>query len=466
MTLPKPLASLSARLLVLTIAFVMLSEVLIYVPSIARFRLTYLQDRLSAAHIAALALEATPARAVSVELERRLLAHAEAYMIKLTTGSDGTHVLGEGTPPIPNLAIDVRRGGFVSYIGDAFGTLVQRENRVLHVTGISPRDPLVTVEVLIDEGPMRRAMVGYSGRILQLSIVISLLTAALVYLSLRWLLVQPMERLTRAMMRFRENPEDQSRTIRPGSRTDEIGTAERELAQMQAGLRAALMQRARLAALGEAVTKINHDLRNMLASAQLLSDRLAASEDPEVRHVTPTLFAAIDRAVALCGRVLEYARTGTPNLRWTTFSLGELVADVGVGLASPAARREGGNGFVWENKVPAGLRITADRDQLFRVVANLGRNAVEAGAARATVAAEIRDGWVSIAVADNGPGLPAKARERLFEPFSGSAKAEGSGLGLAIARELAHAHGGEITLVESTTAGTTFRLDLPLRQPG
>ena len=210
MTLPKSLVSLSARLLVLTIAFVMLSEVLIYLPSIARFRLTYLQDRLSAAHIAALAIEATPARAVSADLERRLLAHAQAYMVELKTGSHYTHMLGDSMPPSPDLRIDLRRGSFVSYVRDALDTLSQRENRVLRVTGNSADDPNVSVEMVIDEGPLRRAMFAYSERILQLSIVISLITAALVYLSLRWMIVRPIERLTRAMMRFRENPQDQS----------------------------------------------------------------------------------------------------------------------------------------------------------------------------------------------------------------------------------------------------------------
>ena len=191
------------------------------------------------------------------------------------------------------------------------------------------------------------------------------------------------------------------------------------------------------------MTKINHDLRNMLASAQLLSDRVAASEDPEVRRATPILFGAIDRAVALCARVLEYARAGAPNLRPSTFPLGELVADAGISVAPVTMNCE----FVWENAVPAGLRITADRDQLFRVLVNLGRNALEAGSTRVKVAAEPYDGWIGIIVGDNGQGLPASARERLFRPFSGSLKAGGSGLGLAIARELMHAHGGEISLL-------------------
>src|SRR3546814_14286085 len=82
-------------------------------------------------------------------------------------------------------------------------------------------------------------------------------------------------------------------------------------------------------------------------------------------------------------------------------------------------------------------------------MANIGRNALDAGTRRIEVTAAVRVGWISLAVTDDGPGIPGKARERLFQPFVGSGKADGSGLGLAIARERMHAHGGEIQLVEN-----------------
>lgn len=462
----RPLArSLSARLLVLTIFFVMLSEVLIYAPSIGRFRLTYLQDRLADAHIAALALEATPERSVGPDLEMQLLHHVGAYGVELRLGDIYTLMLGGHTPPEPDARFDLAEGNFFSYILEAFVALAQTENRVLFVTGPSPADPAATVELILDEAPMRAEMIDYSKRILQLSIVISLLTATLVYLSLRWLMVRPMARLTESMVAFREEPRDESRVIRPSGRRDEIGVAEQELAQMQAGLRSALRQRERLAALGEAVTKINHDLRNVLASAQLLSDRLALSNDPEVRRVTPTLFGAIDRAVALCQRVLEYARAGAPNLRLQTFGLRELVSDAGIAVA-PATTATDAESVTWLNGVSADFDVVADRDQLYRVLVNLGRNAIDAGASRVMVSATRLQRGTAIAVADDGPGIPEKARDSLFRPFAGSSKADGSGLGLAIARELMHAHGGEITLEATGTSGTTFRLDLPERRAG
>jgi len=292
-------------------------------------------------------------------------------------------------------------------------------------------------------------------RILELSVVISLVTAALVYLSLQWLLVRPMRRITASMMNFREDPEDASRMIAAGGRRDEIGVAERELGVLQKTVRQALGQRARLAALGTAVTKINHDLRNILATARLVTDGLTASAAPEVRRVAPRLLDAIDRAVALCTHTLDFSREGAPPLAPSRFSVASLIDEIGPGLGPS------GEGLTIDCAIPPELTVEADRDQLYRVLLNLARNAVEAGAHRLRCTAVRENGVVAIEVVDDGPGLPPKARDNLFRPFFGSARPGGSGLGLAIARELMRAHGGELALVSSTASGTIFRLTLP-----
>ena len=77
------------------------------------------------------------------------------------------------------------------------------------------------------------------------------------------------------------------------------------------------------------------------------------------------------------------------------------------------------------------------------------------------IAAFLEDGALTIDVADDGPGLPEKAREHLFQPFAGSAREGGTGLGLVIAREVVHAHGGEIELARTGDDGTVFRLRFP-----
>ena len=229
---------------------------------------------------------------------------------------------------------------------------------------------------------------------------------------------------------------------------------------LQQTVRRALGQRARLAALGTAVTKINHDLRNILTTARLVADGLTASAAPEVRRLLPRLVAAIDRAVALCTRTLDYSREGAPPLAASRFPLASLIAEIAPGLA------DAGEGFAVECAVPSDLVVEADRDQLYRVFVNLVRNAVEAGAQRLRFSAEARAGTVAVEIADDGPGLPPKARDNLFRPFFGTARPGGSGLGLAIARELARAHGGELTLLSSTGAGTVFRMTLPAAAGG
>ena len=452
---------LSARLLILTIAFVMLAEVLIYAPSIARFRQSHLEERLAAAHLAILALDATPDQMVSADLERELLTHVGAHKVALRRPGQGKLMLMTGDRDSVDASYDLRQGTFFGLIGDAISALAREDGRVLRIVGISPKDPEVVVEVVLDEAPLRADMLGFSKRILALSLVISLFTAALVYLSLHWLIVRPMRRITDSMTAFRDAPEDASRIIEPSSRFDEIGVAQRELATMQDGLRAALQQKTRLAALGIAVSKINHDLKNILATALLVSDRLLGSEDPEVRRVAPTLMGAIDRAVSLCGQTLNFTREGPAPLALSSFDLRTLVEDVGRALPSTASGE-----CRWDNRLEGGTEVRADREQLFRVLANLGQNAMEAGAKSVAVSARLDNKQIDILVEDDGPGLPPRARERLFQPFAGSARPGGTGLGLAIARDLMRAHGGDIQLERSTGEGSCFRLILPLIEAG
>ncbi len=444
---------LSARLLVLTMVFVMASVLLVFVPSVARERLTYLEDRIDAAHLAIFALEATPDNMVSKGLADMLLAHVGAHGIVVHM-TDRTLMLAQNMPPSVAATYDLRRESMLQMMGDTIATLFHGGNRVVRVLGISPKDRAVTVEVVIDEAPLRRQLWAFGARVFAVSFVISLITAALVYLSLRWLLVAPLRRMTASMIAFRRNPEDASHVIRPSQRRDEVGLAERELATMQETVRHSLRQMARLAALGTAVSKVNHDLRGILATVRLTSDSLAASDSPEVRRVVPALLAAIDRAVDLCTGTLNYTREGALPVRRSRFILAALADEL-------AANRSSANGFAVVNQVPARLEVSADRDQLFRVLENLVRNAVESGASRCVMAAARNSASLRITVGDDGPGLPPKARANLFTPFSGSARPGGTGLGLAIAREIMRAHGGDIALERSDARGTVFVLTLP-----
>ncbi|HJP22466.1 MAG TPA: HAMP domain-containing sensor histidine kinase [Alphaproteobacteria bacterium] len=463
--LPPAVTSLSARLLMLTVAFVMLTEVAIFVPSIARFRLVFLDERLAKADLASLALEATPDGMVSEALARRLLEQADSRAIVIR-GADWRRLIqGSAIPGEVGAAFDLRRTSPLVLIGDAFAALWPHTRRLIRVFGASQQDPGLIVETIIDERPMVDAMYGYARRILNLSIVISLVTAMLVYFSLYWLMVRPMRRVTQSMVEFRHDPEDPASAIVPSARSDEIGTAQRELAAMQSELAQSLRQKTRLAELGTAMSKISHDLRNILATAQLVSDRIAISDDPEVSRLAPRLSGAIDRAVDLTSDTLKFVQTDEIPIRRSRFALGALVEEVGASVGRPEDDR-----LAWHNEVADDLVINADREQLFRALMNLGRNAVQAivgqtgrtekSSGSVAISAGRNEGRLWIDIADSGPGLPEDIRDDLFKAFGFSSTSGGMGLGLAIANDIVRAHGGGIEVVATGAEGTRLRLRL------
>lgn len=453
---PPTTRSLSARLLLLTALFVMLSEVLIYLPSVARFRTVWLEERLSAAHLALLALDATPDAMVSDELRRELLDHAGARGVALKREGRRMLMLSEDMPPAVDRVFELGKDGPLMMIMDAVAVMRREAGGLMRVVGPSPRDAATTVEALLDEAPLRHAMLDYSARILNLSIVISLVTGTLVYFSLHLMIIRPMRRLTESIQRFRAAPEDQSRAV-PAPRSDEIGLAEAELVRMQDELRASLHQKTRLAAVGTAVAKIGHDLGNILATAQLVSDRLATSNDPEVKRIAPRLIGAVDRAIQLSEATLRYGNAGAIRLMPAPVALRDLLEEVRAALAPPS-----GEALVWEIEGTAEAIALVDRAQLFRALFNLANNAVQAMRAGGSIRMSIRSSETGLAVdiADTGPGIPPAMRERLFQPFAGG-RSGGHGLGLAIAQEIAKAHGGQVLLLRTGDQGTVFRLELP-----
>lgn len=456
---PSPIRSLSARLLLLTIIFVLFGEVLIYVPSIARYRAMYLQERLAAGQLATLAVEASPTGHLEPALEGELLKQADLLGVALRRPEASILMIGNEMPEHIDATFDLRQSTPIGLIRDAFEALAANGQRMIRVLGASEHDPRVTVDVALSERSLWLGMVDYSRRILNLSVVLSLITAALVYFSLQWLMVRPTRIITENLVAFRRNPGDASTTLQPSNRADEIGLLERELAEMQRDIRHSLVQNTRLAALGASMSRINHDLRNSLASAMVVSDSLAQSEDPEVQKVTPRLMAAIDRAVKLCSQTLDYARSREPELHPERVDLHALVSDVRDFVAPPA-----GSAVDWDIGIEPGFVFVADKNQMFRVLLNLASNAAAAMPGGGTIRfrAERKGGWIAVDIADEGGGIPPKAQETLFEPFMPGA-GRGTGLGLAIAKELMRAHGGDITLMETSKHGTRFRLRMPDR---
>ena len=446
--------SLSVRLLLLTVFFVMLVEVFVYAPSVARYRLVYLQDKLANGHLATVALEAAGKKELTRMLQERLLDHARAYIVlRRVKGQPKRAIMRQMPPPIDRV-YDLRKASFMGLIFDAFETLVSGGDRTLRVLGPSPADPKVLMDIVLSEQPLHDEMVAYSWRILLLSILISLVTAALVYASLHLLMVRPLKGLTENMVSFRDDPEDASRMLSPSRRQDELGVAQREYLQMQQDLRISLRQKDRLAVLGGAVTRINHDLRNMLSSAQLVSDRLNMVEDPEVKKVAPRLVRAIDRAVDLCTQTLDYSSRDIDQLNRTEFPLAALIDEVFADEELATAET------TLTHDVETDRTIIADRGQIFRVFVNLTRNALQSGATSIRISAS-GDSPVEIDVIDNGPGVAADLRTGLFDAFIKAPRNGGTGLGLAITREIVGAHGGTILLADSDETGAHFRITLP-----
>jgi signal transduction histidine kinase len=430
----------------------------------ANFWMNRLNGRLAAANTAALVLDAAPSGMVPDSLARQILASIDARAVAIKMGQQRRLLASASLPSAIDHDVDMRDLTVWSSIVDSFEMMLETGNQAIRVIGPAPSGGGQFIEVVIDEAPLRQAMYVFSRNLLLVSLAIAILTAALVYLALHFLFVRPMRRLTANLVEFHANPESSARIIVPSHRGDEIGVAERELSDMQRDLVSMLHQKSRLAALGLAVSKINHDLRNLLASSQLLSDQLSTVPDPRVQRFAPKLMRSLERAIAFCQSTLSYGRAqeAAPDRRMMLIE--PVVAEVreSAGLASDVS-------ITWISAIERGLSIDADPDQLFRVLLNLVRNAAQALEGRprgdaATLQIRItgrREGSVAIIeVSDTGPGIPARTREHLFEAFQTSGRPGGSGLGLAIAAELVRAHGGEIHLVEGTI-GATFRITIP-----
>lgn len=463
--LPKSSRGLSAKLLRLTSLFVLLAVVAVYVPALASFYERWLADRLGRAHSVALVLDAAPQNMVPESLARRLLDSVGAKLIVLKTGEERRLLASSDTPPMVSREVDLREEpSLASSIGNSFGVLFSSGDGVIRLVGDAPMGGEF-VEVVIDEAPLRAAMLRFSRTMLGMSLVVAAIGGLLVYLLLDRMIVRPVRRLTDKMVAFGHDPENAAAIIVPSGRDDEIGLAEAELAAMQRELHGQLQSKGHLAALGLAVAKINHDLRNLLASAQLASERLAASSDPFVSRLSRKLVSTLERAVAYCGSTLAYGAAKEPAPQRRQVEVATLIRDVREALAVDEAAH-----IRWSEAIERGLTVDADPEQLFRVLLNLGRNAKQALENRPGGSDPERDqirvvgrregAIVVLEISDTGPGVPDKAKEHLFAAFQGSTRSGGTGLGLAIASELVRAHGGEIRLIEGTI-GATFRITLP-----
>ncbi len=456
---------LSGKVLALTILFVMLGEVLIFLPSIANFRIQFLKSRVAQAEIAALAAEAAPGKILNEELRTEIFKGAGVTAVSLQKGQSRKLMLRNTENLSVDQSFDLRPGAYYMTMGEALSALFRSDDQIISITDYPPNMSGDLIEVAMHEAPLREAMLSFALRILGLSIVLSFIVATLVFAALNRFLVKPIRKLSANMVAFGSEPENPARIVLPSSRDDEIGMAERELKSMQTQLQSNLQHKAHLASLGLAAAKVSHDLRNMLTSAQMISDSLADVRDPTVQRFAPKLFTSLDRAIRFLNETIRYGKAQELTPQPERMNLSVAVNEVADQLHMMLRGRA-----VISNLVTPDIFVDADREHLNRILTNLVRNSIEAlgsrrdGVARdnmVSVSAEMVAGATRFEVQDNGPGIPAAIRETLFEAFQSADRQSGTGLGLAICAELVRAHGGTLDVVESSATGTTFRVTLP-----
>ena len=454
---------LSEKLIVLTIAFVMLAEAVIFIPSVAAFRQDWLEERAESAGLIAQAIQGVPNYEGSEALSKTFMESTGVEMVAAETDGMSELILGM-SPDSPIIeTIDLRENGRLPPMMKALGTLVMDREGCLRVISDSPVTGQTSVEYLVPNAVLRDAMWDYFRNIFILSLLIALITGTLIYLTLSGLIVRPVRQLAAQLARFRENPLKQHNFDRPSRRRDEIGDLQREFRMMKDDVRSSFRQRDRLAALGLAVAKIQHDLRNILNAAQLVSDRIAMDPDERVARMGQRLERVIDRGVRIATDTLDYTKQGADEVERRPIRIATLLGEI-------AADTLGGfEGLRFVNRVPTDLSVLGDPDHTYRIFHNLFRNAGQAmnglsedSPRQLRLFANVTGETAHIHLVDTGPGLPDKTRDNLFKPFASASGAGSTGLGLTISKELAMAQGGDIDLVKSDAEGTEFRISIPL----
>jgi two-component system nitrogen regulation sensor histidine kinase NtrY len=225
-----------------------------------------------------------------------------------------------------------------------------------------------------------------------------------------------------------------------------------------------LIRTQKVAAWREVARRLAHEIKNPLTPIQLSAERmrrhLSGAPEPTralVEECTGTIVEEVESLKALVDEFSQFARMPAP--RTVSTDLHELLTDVlslyqGIFPGVEIRRR-------FAASLP---KVSIDTEQIRRVLINLIDNAIEAMEQRGTIEIETQhdpsNNFVRVIVADDGPGIPASERDKLFLPYY-STKRRGSGLGLAIVRRIVAEHGGSIELTDNTPKGTRFAVELP-----
>jgi signal transduction histidine kinase len=246
---------------------------------------------------------------------------------------------------------------------------------------------------------------------------------------------------------------------------DEVAEVTGAFNRMRASLQKTqekLLEAERLATIGRMANSISHDLRHSLAAivanAEFLCEgRLSPEQREELYEEVRT---AVNQMTDLIDSLLEFSRT-REALRPTYGSVGDTAQRVAQTVRShpdfhdvKITVQQTGSSTGW-----------FDVRKLERVFYNLMLNACEAAPAGAgQISVEVREipNGVEVRVSDNGHGIPASVRERLFEPFVSEGKENGTGLGLTVVQKIVQDHGGDVAVESTSEEGTVFKLQMPL----
>jgi signal transduction histidine kinase len=464
--LPLHGTGLAVRVLAVTVSFVLLAMGLFYVTRLTAYRETWLHSKVAGARAGVEAFNADGPIPPSGDLAMRMLNADSLKSISLATPTGRRDLVLPGPQPVPDQTTTPDDASYLEQIEATFHTLLSPPGTIVRIA-TPPTEPIF--DVTLDETPLIDALWRVSRNFVTISLTIAAVVTCVLWAALWRMVLQPVRRLTSNIIAFGESPHDSTRVIEQSGRRDEVGRAERALAAMELSLAHELAQGKRLAELGMAVARINHDLRNMLAAAQLISDRLATIPDPLAQRLAPRLVATLDRAIQFCQSTLTFGagRELPPSRR--RFDLSELIRQV-----VEAAEAEAEIAIDYAIDIPPRFQVYADPDHILRVLENLSRNAAQAlavkgaqgGRPKAIRFAAIRtEGLALIEISDTGPGFPADQNDRIFEPFHKSTSEFGAGLGLAIAADLVTRNGGAIALAPSKAddfyCGARFLIKLP-----
>jgi signal transduction histidine kinase len=451
--------SLSARMLWLTIGIVLTTEALAFAPGVARERQRWMAEKFAQADLAILLVSGAPGGQIDTQTRDALLKRAGLDQVHLV--DSGKQLIGVGPQTLPEFQtrIDLRRESWVRGVARALATLTSDGTGVMSISDQSPFTVGTALELVVPESGLKESLWRFTVYYAVLSLLIASINGAMVYFALVFFLVAPMRRITHSIRAFRSDPE-RVQPLDPRGVTmlpdDEMAFASREIAAMQSALSMVLGRNARLVSVGTSVSKICHDLRNVLAPALLMSERLETHDDPAVRRSGEVIMSSVERASELVGQTLKFVRDSPAPSASVRFPLAPVVTEAIDTVGSSTGCR-------MRHEIGQELHVNADPNQILRVLVNLIRNAAEAGSHNLIVklASGRSASEVAIDVVDDGDGLPVSVRETLFRPFTRSTKPGGSGLGLAIAHDLIRANNGEMTLEYTGPGGTLFRLTLP-----